>query len=257
MTHPSRPLAGPDQSFYALRRPEVADDLRAGDAKLRALMAAARSFPAGSTVIAPEEEHGYIYRLHSGWCARLRVLADGRAQMLGVLLPGDLFGVEAMLMKRQPDGIVALDTVRVDQLPQDQARAAGMADPQIGLRLSWQLAENHRRLGNWVVGLGRGHADERLALLLLDLRARLILGGTLREEATSFRLPLTQGQIGELLGLTAVHVNRTLRRFRDAGLATVAGGEARLGDVAGLHRLAYPMLDVWEKGRPEFGKRAA
>ena len=86
----------------------------------------------------------------------------------------------------------------------------------------FQLAEDERRLHNWVAALSKGSADERIATLLLDLHGRLHHAGLANGDA--FRMPMTQQEIGDHLGLTLVHVNRVLRRLREAGIVTVQRG---------------------------------
>ena len=241
-----------------MHRPELADDLHAGDVKLARLMAGApRSYAGGKTIIVAERENSFVYRLRSGWCGRLRHLRDGRTQMLGVLLPGDLFGVRSMFVEEGIDEVVALDEVTVDALDERQARQAAKHDWQVSLRLTWQILEDERRLHNWMIGIGRGSAEEKLALMLLDLRGRLALAGVIEQDATEIPLPMTQNHIGELLGLTSVHVNRTVKRFRELGLARFSRGMAVIDDLPALTRIAYPMLDIYEKRRPEFGCAAA
>jgi CRP-like cAMP-binding protein len=105
-------------------------------------------------------------------------------------------------------------------------------------------------LHNWVIALGRGTAEERLATFFLELRARslhLNLGS-----GRSFSVHLTQPQIADYLGLTPVHVNRTLREFRERGIMLLKGRVAVTQDLAALRRIAAPMLDVFELSAPEF-----
>ena len=78
----------------------------------------------------------------------------------------------------------------------------------------FQLAEDERRLHNWVTALGKGHADERIATLLLDLRGRLHAQAGLAN-GDGFYIPMTQQEMADHLGLTLVHVNRVLRRLRE------------------------------------------
>ncbi len=259
MTLPQAPRDAVTPSlFYPLHRPELEADLRAGDRKLASLIEpGARTFTSNRTIIEADVDHGLVYRLRSGWCARARHLRDGRSQIVAVLLPGDLFGVKSMFVDRQTDEVSALDDVIADGIDQARLREAARNDWQVGLRLSWQLVEDDRRLHNWTVSLGRGSADEKLALFLLELRGRLVLGKTIAADALRFDLPMTQNQIGDMLGLTAVHVNRTIKRFREEGLATFGRKLVSLDDPARLYRIALPMLDSYEKRRPEFGSRAA
>jgi CRP/FNR family transcriptional regulator, anaerobic regulatory protein len=109
----------------------------------------------------------------------------------------------------------------------------------------FQLAEDERRLHNWVVGLGRSDAEARIAAMLLDFWWRLRRLGLVPR--SSFNFPMTQQQIGDYVGLTVVHTNRILRRFREAQIATVTRGMAVILDVEALGRIARPMLDIFDR----------
>ncbi|NWM54972.1 winged helix-turn-helix domain-containing protein, partial [Escherichia coli] len=78
----------------------------------------------------------------------------------------------------------------------------------------------------WEVSLGRRNAIERAAHLFCELQSRLLVVGA--AEGNSFRLPITQNQFAECLGLTGVHVNRVLRELREAGLADFRGGQVTI-----------------------------
>jgi len=109
--------------------------------------------------------------------------------------------------------------------------------------LAWQLSVDERHLHNWNLRLGRANADERVAALLLELRERLLrLGVDARER---YFLPLTQSQLADHVGLTPVHVNRTLRRLRSSNMVSMHRNEVRfLENVADLEELARPVRDV-------------
>ena len=130
-----------------------------------------------------------------GWAARMRLLPDGRNQILLVFLPGDLFAVKRMFLTHQPDAIVAVSAVRTERIDHRKLHDACVADSDISMRCSWQIVEEERRLHSWVAGLGQGSAEERLALLLLDFRGRLILSGTIAARSLTYPMSLTQLQL--------------------------------------------------------------
>ena len=87
--------------------------------------------------------------------------------------------------------------------------------------------------------------------LLLDLRGRLHQAGL--ANGAGFRMPMTQQEIADHLGLTLVHVNRVLRRLREAGIVTVQRGVVSVDEMARLSQLAAPLQDIYERATPEFG----
>jgi CRP-like cAMP-binding protein len=237
-------------------RKQIEGRLKAGDMALAgAVPARLRNLNPREILVRTGEPHREIYRLTSGWMARLRTLSDGRQQIIMVFLPGDLLALKAMLIDRQPDSIQCITRATVQALGCDAAIELARGDPDVSLRFMWQLAEDERRLHNWVIALGRGRAVERIATLMLDFRGRLTQAGLVNGD--QFPLPMTQEQLGDHLGLTLVHVNRTLKKLRDEGVLTVAHGWARIHDVDTLACYAAPMQDIFERESESFGGGAA
>lgn len=167
-----------------------------------------------------------------------------------IFVPGDLMGVKTLLLDRQPDNIESLSQASTRSLEHRTALDLADNDRNVGLRFMWQLAEDERRLHNSVTMLGRGSAIERISTALLDLQARLSLSG---DEVTV--ISLRQQDLADYVGLTLVHVNRTLRCLREQGAIDRENRGIVIRDLAALHRLAAPMLDVFERESPEFGAR--
>ncbi|MBS7539089.1 Crp/Fnr family transcriptional regulator [Ancylobacter lacus] len=242
-----------DSSAFALHRPELLPALRRGEEKISRLFdRRLRRLAAGDTIVREEENHDYAYRLKRGWAGRVRTLPDGRSQIILVFLPGDLFAVKSMFVTRHPDVVRALSDCEIEQVDQRVLRDAFEQDSDVATRCTWQVIEEERRLHNSVVGLGRGAADERLAALFLEFRGRLVRAGVLDEKALSYELPMTQEQLGDLAGLSTVHVNRVLRAFRGNGLVVFRGRTVIINDFEALVRLAYPLFDTFEQSQPEF-----
>ena len=236
---------GADSVKFPLHRPELVDDLKRGESALtRAMAPNARAFRPGDKIISEGEPHSYVYWLRTGWVARTRQMGDERNQIIAVFLPGDFFGVKTMFLVRQPDTMEALSGVTVEFLGHREVLQMARADPEISIRLWWQACEDQRRLHSRVTGLGRGNAEERIAAMLLDFRLRLRRAGLASD---SFRLPMTQQQIADYLGLTIVHVNRVIRRLREAGLISGSRGAMAIRDVHAVAQLARPLQDVYDR----------
>lgn len=164
----------------------------------------------------------------SGWAARVRVLADGRRQLLSFLLPGDLIGLYGQADPLAVSTVTALTDVATcpappanDAAPLGQAYAASKA-----LEEAYLLEQ--------IVRLGRMNAQERIFSLLLELNERLVLAG-LASDGT-FAMPLTQEMLADALGLTSVHVNRMLQQARRADQLDWQRGRVTLSDPAALAR---------------------
>src|SRR3954469_9018884 len=238
---------------YPLHRPELRNLLTRGEATIKAAMSPPIRRREGEILVATGEESGTVYLLESGWVARTREIEDGRRQIIVVFLPGDLMGIKTMLMERQPDTIECLTDAHVRSIDQQRLLELVARNHAANVRIMFQLGEDERRLHNWIAALGKGNAEERIATLLLDLRGRLTQAGLANGER--FRMPMTQQEIADHLGLTLVHVNRGLRRLREAGTVTVQQGVVSVGEIERLSRIAAPLQDIYERATPEFGGR--
>lgn len=242
-----------DAARFALHRPELFHSLVEGERKIRALIeGSAQKMLAGQVLIKGDTEHAYVYRLVSGWACRTRTLADGRDQFILIFLPGDLFAVKSMFVTRHTDDVMILSDAIVEKIHYKDLHRAYLADADVASRCTWQVVEEERRLHNWVVSLGQGSADERLAALLIDFRGRLALSGTIQPEDLTFAMPLTQSQLADHIGITPIHVNRVLKVFRESGIVTIRDGLVAIHDMERLTKLAYQLLDTYERTRPEY-----
>jgi CRP-like cAMP-binding protein len=243
-----------DSARFALHRPEFLGALVRGEDKIAALMRGSsfRVAP-GETLIEMNSEHPFVYRLLEGWVCRTRLLKDGRNQFILIFLPGDLFAVKSMFVSRHPDSIVALSDAVVERIDYRKLHSAYVEDGDVATRCIWQVMEEERRLHSWIVGLGQGSAEERLALLLVDFRGRLILSDTMAANASTFDMPMTQAQLADYLGITAVHVNRVLKSLRERNIVTVREGRVTISDLDALAMCAAPLLDSHERNTMEYG----
>ena len=214
--------AAPDQrpTYFQSPRHELAKRLREGDQILNAAMATETAIRVGHLLVRAGEPQAVIYRLIAGKVARIRAIEAGRRQIICIFWPGDLVAVKALLFDRQPDNIEAMSQATVKSLGYADAIALGTQYPDVSLRFMWQLVEDERRLNNSITMLGRGTAMERVSTVLLDLQAHLVPFGK-----EPWLISIRQRDLADYVGLTLVHVNRTLRCLREQGaLETRTGG---------------------------------
>jgi CRP-like cAMP-binding protein len=183
---------------------------------------------------------GYKYDalavLREGFAIRYRVLRDGRRQILNVVMPGDIIGFPACFFDTALYSITALTGAIVSSIPFSRLFQLFGEYPRIGAAIFWLFSHEAAMYAERLVGIGQRSAVERLAHLLLELLIRLQLIGLADER--SFRMPLTQEQIGDILGLTGVHISRTLRQLRDDGLVIVEGQVVTIRDLNAISALA-------------------
>jgi CRP/FNR family transcriptional regulator len=194
-----------------------------------------RHLAAHTELIRSHEPQSEVGILLKGWACRYRLLPDGRRQILDVHLPGDLIGLDGFLMKRSPDFVMTLTEAIYGSIDHDRFQRL-IASRDVALHILALVVSEKRRLDEHLATIGQMVADEKLAALLLEfyvrLRHRQIVKGK------SFHFPLTQQQLGDFLGMTVVHVNRVLKRLRDAGIVNVKHRVVVIHDMARLMSLA-------------------
>jgi CRP-like cAMP-binding protein len=166
--------------------------------------------------------------LLSGWACAQRLLGDGRRQILSFLLPGDCIGSLLNTGMPAPCAVVALTPVVVADARPLILAAEGANPPHPGLAMAIRVMANRDEilLRDQIVRLGRQTAYERMMHLMLEFRDRLTIAGHARRD--TFHLPLTQETLADALGLSVVHVNRTLQQIRRDGLLEMRGGQVTL-----------------------------
>ena len=166
--------------------------------------------------------------LVAGWACRQRLLADGRRQIVSFVLPGDLLDPTLRPRLPSPCAAVALTAAAtVDAAPLvRQAERADAANSGIAQAIRLMCGSDVMLLRDHIMRLGRQTAYERMLHLLLELHDRLRTVGLV--EGGRFDLPLTQEVLADALGLSIVHVNRTLQQIRREGLVEMKGGSVAL-----------------------------
>ncbi|MDR7037888.1 CRP-like cAMP-binding protein [Methylobacterium sp. BE186] len=205
---------------------------------LRDIARQARSVEARADIVEQGSRPGHSTLILEGLTGRYRILADGRRQITSIDVPGDFVDLHSFTLKTMDHGVAALSPCRVAITPHGELQRITETQPHL-TRLLWLTtvidAAIHRE---WLVGIGRMSALERFAHLICELYSRLGAVGLVDAEARSFTLPVTQSDVADMLGLTNVHVNRTLQELRRRGLLTWRGRTVTIPDWAGLTDVA-------------------
>jgi CRP-like cAMP-binding protein len=214
---------------------------------MRSFKAAHRHAPAQSTLFLEGDAMQGLYTLFTGWACRYRILHDGRRQILCLLLPGSLIGIEGVLEQRPHYAVAAITDVTYCVLDQRLLPRLFREQPALAMRLLEAAMEERRLLDDRVCSLGQGNAEERVATLFVDLHERLFRLGLVRDG--SFTLPITQQQLADLLGLNVIHTNRVLRRLRERKIVTMQERSVHIHDMTELYRAAG-IRDNGEERKP-------
>lgn len=171
-----------------------------------------------------------------GWACRYQALENGKRQIIGLYIPGDLCEPFGAMPQFTDFPIAAITAVSVMSIHPDALRDTAQASPAINTALWWDLLVASAVEREHIVSLGRRSASERLGHLFCELQLRLAMVGLADE--TGYELPISQADLGDLLGLTAVHVNRSLQDLRREGLITLKNHRLTIQDLETLRALS-------------------
>jgi CRP-like cAMP-binding protein len=188
------------------------------------------------TIYRAGEELGGIPFVYSGWAARVRRLSDGRRQILSFILPGDLVSASAIFSNRLSFFVEAITDVRYSVTQRTQVDEILAHDPQLLRALVSACLAEKAEIEELATDLGCRRAEERIARLILQLRARLEARG--QTSGLSFDMPLRQQHIADVTGMTVIHVGRVLGTLRSDGIVQISGGTLTITDIAALQRLS-------------------
>lgn len=201
-------------------------------AVLRQASHRARQFTAGETILDYGHHPDAIHLVFEGWAARTIELPDGGRQIAALLLPGDFCTFTADAKRPLDHRVQALSRTKILSLPRGAARRFLAEEPDAAEALELGRSREEAMTRHWLANVSCRRAAERLGCLFCELEARLSRLGLV--EGRAFFVPLTQTQLSETLGMSAVHVNRSLHRLRDADLAYFRRGRVEIPDVAHL-----------------------
>ncbi len=197
-------------------------------AMLESVTEKTEEFLSGTELVAEGQSLDAPHLLLSGWACRFRMLPDGRRQIFEFILPGDIYG-----LCLRPQAIALTTAVALTPVVIADASALGDAIlnrsddyPGLTAALHSTASLEEAYLLNQLMRVGRQTAYERTAHLILELHERLGIVGLADE--TSVTIPLTQEIMADALGLSVVHLNRTLQHLRRDQLIEFKSGLMRL-----------------------------
>ena len=213
------------------------DDVSAAEEQaLRSIAGPPQHVPARSVIIREGELLDQSTLLCEGLMGRFKDMRDGERQISELHVSGDFVDLHSFTLKSIDHGIVALTDCTIRWASHDALNRLTEEFPHLG-RLLWMTtnldAAIHRA---WTVSLGRRDALSRTAHLFCELQVRLDVVGMAQEDG--YALPITQVDLSECMGLTAVHMNRVLRELRERKLVTFRSGRVTIHDPGGLRWVA-------------------
>jgi CRP-like cAMP-binding protein len=174
--------------------------------------------------------------LQAGWACSYKLLSDGARQIISFPIAGDIVGLRSVLLRTADHSFSALTDAVVNAVEGTHIMKCVTEFPRLGAALLWAASRDEAMVVEHLVNIGRRNALERTAHFFMELAERMSLIGQATE--TECKCPLSQFVLADALGLTAIHVNRTLRQLRERKLLTVRKGTVTIHDLAALRKLA-------------------
>nr|WP_229667165.1 Crp/Fnr family transcriptional regulator [Sphingopyxis bauzanensis] len=208
------------------------DDLEA----LLSLPVRRRNLGAGASVARNNSPAKSCSFLLSGFAYASKLLRDGARQIVSVHVPGDFVTLSGVFEAPIVDEIRMLTPGTVASVAAGALHHVLASHPAIQTALWRQTAIDASIFSEWLAAIGRRDAQSRVAHLLCEFAVRLRAVGLTNGKA--FDLPMTQAQLADATGLTAVHVNRVLNALRQTGLVATDKRTIAINDWPGLVALA-------------------
>jgi CRP/FNR family transcriptional regulator len=201
--------------------------------RLAALVSSRRSIKRGDALFQPGAPFDALFEVHAGCFKTSVTLPDGRGQVTGFQLAGELIGLDGIGAGQHASEAVALEDSQVCVIPfaglEQLSRQSAGLQHQLHKLMSQEIVRNHAMM----LLLGGMCAERRLAAFLLNLTQRLRARGF---SATAVVLRMSREEIGSYLGLKLETVSRTFSKFQGQGLLHVKQRDIRMLDLDSLQR---------------------
>ena len=197
-------------------------------------------------IVRPGQTIEFACLVVDGLAGRFDQLANGHRQITALHVPGDMCDLHSVPVPHTGWGIQALAKTTTLRVPHASIKELTIQFPAIAFAFWRDTIVDASILSKWISALGRRGAKSRLAHLICEMGIRMEQAGL--GTRTHFRLPATQVQLADVLGLTAVHLNRTLQALRSDGALLTEGFEVKVMDLNRLSGIAefdpqYLLLD--------------
>lgn len=174
------------------------------------------------------ERYGYIVRerertvhscvILSGYAIRHKIVAGGARQILSVHMRGDIVDLQNSFLGVADHSVQMLTDSEVAFIPREAMKKLAFERPNVGMAMWHDSLVDGSIFREWIANVGRRDAQTRVAHLLCEFSLRLKLAGL--GQQTDYELPMTQEQLADCVGLTPVHINRTLKLLESKNLIT-------------------------------------
>jgi cAMP-binding proteins - catabolite gene activator and regulatory subunit of cAMP-dependent protein kinases len=203
---------------------------------IRGILSDPRHIPAQKTLVRENEQLSESILILDGWVGRTKDDSKGNRQVLELHVAGDFADMHGFTLKHLDHNVIALSPSIIATALHTNIERLFQQHPELA-RMYWFSTNVDAAIQReWTFSLGRRAAEARMANFFCEMFLRLDLAG--RVESESFHLPLSQAQLGECVGLTTVHINRTLQILRRKGLVQLEGKRLTILNARELRKVA-------------------
>ena len=203
----------------------------------RVIPQSSHTIKARRLIVHDQDFHDAVPIVCSGWAASVKLLADGRRQILSVLLPGDVVSMGLLFAPKPGRVIEAITDVCYRTFKRRELKSYLFKQPEFLEQVLNAWIAEQTSSDRQIVDLGRRSGEERIARLILNLAQRLKVRDMMRDP-TNMDFPLRQHHIADATGLTQVHVSKVVSDFRRNGLVEFRQRSLSILDIEGLRRRA-------------------
>jgi CRP/FNR family transcriptional regulator, anaerobic regulatory protein len=168
---------------------------------------------AGTTLYLEGTNSAHLFTLLSGWAFRYKALPDGRRQILNFVLPGDFLGLQSSVLNEMQHSVETLTEALLCIFPREKLWDLYTQYPSLAFDLTWLASREEQMIDEHLLSVGRRHALERVAFVLLHLYVRAADIGL--ANGLKIQFPFTQQHLADALGMSLVHTNKTIRKLID------------------------------------------
>jgi len=196
---------------------------------LNALVPRMRQVGAHVDLIREGDAPDKVLLILDGFACRYKVLPDGQRQIMAYLVPGDFCDLNVFILDEMDHNIGTISQCQVVDIQRKAIDEISTRHPSITRAFLWCALVDGAVLREWLVNMGARTPDQRIAHLFCELLTRLEVVGRVNDNSYAF--PFTQSEIAETMGLSNVHVNRTIRELRALDLIKLKGRVLTILDV--------------------------
>jgi CRP-like cAMP-binding protein len=205
-------------------------------ASLKELPVRLRNYSRGEMIVEQGSRPEESAVVMAGIAFRFKLVPDGARQIVGLQVPGDFVDLHSFVLNPIDHAVTAASPAVIGKIAHTALEKLLEKHPRLSRPLMWDMAVDAAIAREWLAIMGRRSAYQQLAHLFCELYFRMDWAGQVRDQGFDFAL--TQAELGDVCGLSTVHVNRSLQALRKDGLIALENHTLTIPNIDALVRAA-------------------